>query len=162
MMAVRSRVVFMKDVQAGTPVGYGSTWRAPRSTRIATIPVGYGHGLPWGLEQGVVLVGGRRAPIVGRLSMDYTTIDVGHLSGVEVGQVVTLVGRDGEDELTLQDLAQRASSIPYEISCALGRLDRIYMGGEQVDLPGQTPRRAREVRSVPVPPTGAGQAPTLG
>ena len=162
VMAVRSRVVFMKDVQAGTPVGYGSTWRAPRSTRIATIPVGYGHGLPWGLEQGVVLVGGRRAPIVGRLSMDYTTIDVGHLSGVEVGQVVTLVGRDGEDELTLQDLAQRASSIPYEISCALGRLDRIYMGGEQVDLPGQTPLRAREVRSVPVPPTGAGQAPTLG
>lgn len=155
VMSVRTRIVFLKDVPQGTPVGYGSTWRAPRPTRIATLPIGYGHGLPWGLERGEALIDGRRAPIVGRLSMDYTTLDVGHLEGVRVGQVVTLLGRDGGDGLHLEDLARGARTIPYELTCALGRIDRVYRGGEDVPLPMQTPVLGG--RQTALPPLFAGQ-----
>lgn len=139
VMSVRTRIAFLKDVAAGTPVGYASTWRAPRATRIATVPIGYGHGLPWGLRGGEVLIRGRRAPIVGRISMDYATLDVGHLSGIEVGQVVTLVGRDGDDELCIEDMARGAGTIPYELTCSLGRIDRVFRGGEDVTVPQQRP-----------------------
>lgn len=162
VMSVRSRIVFLKDVPAGAPVGYASTWRAPTATRIATLPVGYGHGLPWGLRGGEVLVSGRRAPIVGRLSMDYTTVDVGHLSGVGVGQVVTIVGRDGDDELRLEDLAARADSIPYELSCALGRLDRVYHGGEDLALPQQAAAARERTATTPDLVAPAPQPPSAG
>ena len=139
VLALRSRVVFLKDVPEGTPVGYGSTWRAPVDTRVATLAIGYGHGLPWGLRDGEVLLHGRRAPIVGRLSMDYATVDVGHLPGVEVGDVATLVGRDGDEALGLGELARAAGTIPYEVGCALGRIPRLHVGGDDVPLPAQTP-----------------------
>lgn len=139
VLALRTRVVFLKDVPAGTPVGYGSTWRSHRDTRIATLAIGYGHGLPWRLRDGEVLLGGRRAPLVGRLSMDYATVDVGHLPGVEVGDIATLVGRDGNDILSLDDLARAADTIPYEIGCSLGRLPRVHRGGESTLIPAQPP-----------------------
>lgn len=137
VLSLRTRVVFLKDIEAGTPVGYASTWRAPTRTRIATLPVGYGHGLPWCLEGWDVLIAGRRAPIVGRLSMDYITVDIGHLAGVQVGHVATVLGRDGEDQLLLEDMARQSRCIPYELTCALGRLARVYKGGEMIPLPQQ-------------------------
>ena len=71
--------------------------------------------------------------------MDYATVDVGHLRGVEVGDVATLVGRDGDDALGLGELASAAGTIPYEVGCGLGRLPRLHVGGEAVPLPAQTP-----------------------
>ncbi len=152
VLSLRSRVVFMKNIPEGTPVGYGSTWRARQATRIATLAIGYGHGLPWRLHGAEVLIRGRRAPLIGRLSMDYATVDVGHLPGVQVGDVATLIGRDGDDALTLADMARAASTIPYEIGCALCRLPRIHRGGEEVCIPAQPPL----ARGIPAEP---GQVP---
>ncbi|MFT4539665.1 MAG: alanine racemase [Planctomycetota bacterium] len=129
VLALRSQVVFLRDIEAGTPVGYESVWRAPRATRIATIALGYNDGVPWRLSgRGSVLIRGCRAPIIGRVSMDYTTLDVGHIPGVQVGDVATLIGRDGAEKITLQDVADLAGTIPYEISCSVGpRVARIYL-----------------------------------
>jgi len=132
VMALRSQVVFLKDLPDGAPVGYGSTWRARGTARIATLPLGYNDGVSWRLgNRGEVLVRGRRAPIVGRVSMDYTTIDVTRIPGVRVGDTVTLVGRDGDDEITVNECARRADTVPYEITCSVGRrVARVYRGGD--------------------------------
>lgn len=132
VLSLHSQVVFLKDVPRSAPIGYASTWTAPRDTRIATLPIGYDDGLSWRLGNvGEVLVRGRRAPIVGRVSMDYTTIDVGHIPGVEVGDRVTLIGAQGADALALGELAERAGTVPYEISCSVGkRVQRVYRGSE--------------------------------
>jgi alanine racemase len=128
VLSLRSQVIFLKDVQAGTSLGYGRTYRTPRAIRVATIPMGYNDGLPLGLSnQGRVLVGGRFAPVIGAVSMDYTTLDVGAISGVQVGDAVTIVGRDGEQSIGLPDLARWAETIPHEILCSIGkRVTRIY------------------------------------
>ncbi len=137
VLSLHSQVVFLKDVPAGARIGYAGIWRAPGPTRIATLPVGYNDGLSWRLgNRGEVLVRGARAPIVGRVSMDYTTIDVGHIPHVAVGDRVTLVGCQGEQSLKLEDVARRAGTVAYEISCAVGkRVERLYLGGEPQDLP---------------------------
>jgi alanine racemase len=141
VLSLRTQIVFLKDVPAGAPVGYGATWRAPRPTRIATLPVGYNDGLAWRLgNRGEVLVRGRRAPVVGRVSMDYTMIDVGHIPGASVGDRVTLVGREGAAEIRLEELAELAGTVPYELSCAVGkRVERIYRGGEITIQPQARP-----------------------
>lgn len=144
VLSLHSQIVFLKDVPTGATIGYAGTWSAPRPTRIATLPVGYNDGLSWRLgNSGEVLVRGRRAPIVGRVSMDYTTVDVGHIPGVQVGDRATLIGAQGEQRLELEDVARRAGTIPYEITCAVGkRVERIYHGGDE------DPFQAPEVRSV--------------
>ncbi len=137
VLSLHSQVIFLKDVPAGAKVGYSGTWTAPVATRIATLPVGYNDGLAWRLgNKGHVLVRGKRAPIVGRVSMDYTSIDVGHIPGVCVGDRATLVGEQGAERITLEDLAEQVGTIAYELSCAVGkRVERIYKGGEEaVDL----------------------------
>lgn len=137
VLSLHSQIVYLKDIAAGAEVGYGGTWTATEATRIATLPVGYNDGLAWRLgNNGDVLVRGQRARIVGRVSMDYTCIDVGHIPGVSVGDRVTIVGRQGGESITLEDVARQVGTIPYEISCAVGkRVERIYVGGEGVLLP---------------------------
>ena len=136
VLSLHTQVVFLKDVPAGAPVGYGSTWHAPAATRIATLPVGYSDGLSWRLgNRGEVLVRGQRARIVGRVSMDYTTIDVGDIPGVQVGDRVTLIGAQGDERIDLSEVAERAGTIPYEIACAVGqRVERLYLGADNEDL----------------------------
>ena len=128
VMSLRTRIIFLKDLPAGSKVGYEGTYVTHSTRRIATIPVGYNDGVPWRLSnQGQVLVRGQRAPIVGRVSMDYTTIDVTDIPGVEAGDVTTLIGRDGDDELFLRDVASTAETIPYEVACSIGkRVARIF------------------------------------
>ena len=135
VMSLRSQIVFLKDLPAGAPVGYGSTWRAPRRTRIATLPIGYHDGVPWKSDSvGEVLVHGRRVPIVGRVSMDYTTLDVGAVPDVRVGDVATFFGRDGQETLSLDEAARVHGTIPYQITCAVGnRVERITVSGRAAE-----------------------------
>jgi alanine racemase len=130
VLSWRTQVVFLKDVPAGYRVGYGATWAAPRPTRLATLPVGYSDGLAWSLgNAGEVLIRGRRCPLVGRISMDYATVDVTDVPGAKVGDVATLIGTDGADAVTVEELAERGGTIPYEVTCRIGqRVGRIYVG----------------------------------
>lgn len=147
-MRLCTQVVFLKDLPAGAAVGYDSTWRAARPTRVATLPLGYDDGVPWRLgNRGQVLVRGQLAPIIGRVSMDYTTVDVGHVPGVEVGDEVVLFGAQGDARIDVADVARDAGTIPYEVTCSVGkRVPRVYVGGEDVVL-------------HPAPPAAAPAAP---
>jgi len=131
VLSLSSRVVFLKDLPRGAPVGYDSTWIAPRPSRIATLPLGYDDGMPWRLgNRGHVLIRGHRARIVGHVSMDYTTVDVTDIPGVEVEDVVTIIGRDGRETITLEDVARTSGTISYEVVCALGkRVPRLVRPG---------------------------------
>jgi len=115
-MTLTSTVIAVREVAAGDCVGYGGIWRAPRAARIAIVAAGYADGLLRSLPGGApVLVGGQRAPLVGRVSMDMIAIDVTGLPGVEVGSPARLWGRD----LPVEELALAANTIPYELLCAV-------------------------------------------
>jgi len=128
VMSLRTRIIFLKDLPGGSTVGYDGTFQLKNTRRIATLPVGYNDGVPWRLSnRGEVLVRGQRAPIVGRVSMDYTTIDVTDIPGVGSGDVATLIGCDGEEQLFLRDVAEKAETIPYEVACSIGkRVARVF------------------------------------
>ena len=152
ILSLRTQVVYLKDVPRDTPIGYNGTWVTPRSTRIATLPLGYNDGLAYRLSnRGRVLVRGAIAPIVGAVSMDYTMIDVGHIAGVRVGDVVTLIGRDGDETITVSELASLVGTIPYEIVCAVGkRVRRIYEPSAvpaRAPAPSPAPARKRAARA---------------
>lgn len=127
-LQLKSRILFLKDVPEGTPIGYSRTWYAPAPTRIATLPVGYNDGFRTSLSNHAeVLVRGVRCPVVGRVSMDYATIDVGLVPDATVGDGVTLIGSDGGAQISLAEHADWAGAIPYEVLCGLGRrVARVY------------------------------------
>jgi alanine racemase len=124
----KTRVIYMKKIPAGTPLSYGSTYIAGKATNIATLPVGYADGLPRALSnKGEVLIGGKRHPIVGRVCMDMTLVDVGN-SKVKAGDEVVLIGRQGKDSISADEVAKLADTISYEIICGIGkRVPRIYV-----------------------------------
>ena len=130
VLSLQTQVVFLKDIPAATAVGYGGKWRAPSPTRLAVMPLGYNDGIPYRLGaegHGKVLLRGQFCPIVGAISMDYCTVDVGHVPNVDIGDTVTLIGRDGDHSLSVQDLSAAAGTIPYEIVCSIGsRVHRVY------------------------------------
>ncbi|MEX2583586.1 MAG: alanine racemase [Gemmatimonadota bacterium] len=133
VVSVRARVVLVRDVEPGATVGYGATHTASGVERWATLSIGYGDGIPRALAAGggEVLVRGRRVPIVGRISMDMTTIDVTGLPGVRSGDIATLIGADGDDGITVDEVAARCGTISYEILTGLGsRLPRVYQQRE--------------------------------
>ncbi|MGC2297485.1 MAG: alanine racemase [Acidobacteriaceae bacterium] len=117
----KTRVISLREVEAGTVVGYDATFRADRRTRLALLPVGYADGLNRLLSnRGEVLVRGQRAPVAGRISMDHTTVDVTDVSGVAVGDEVVLIGEQGEERLTAADMAKLTGTISYEVLCDIG------------------------------------------
>ena len=132
VLSLRTQVVYLKDVPAGTPIGYNGTHVTSRATRIATLPIGYNDGLAYRLSnRGRALVRGQIAPIVGAISMDYTMLDVGPIQGVAVGDTVTLIGRDGEHSIGVPEIASLVGTIPYEIVCSVGkRVRRVYVEPE--------------------------------
>ena len=114
--ALRARVTFVREARAGNTVGYGATYTARGPERWATVGIGYGDGLPRLLSnRGQALLKGKRVPIIGRISMDVTVLNVSGLDGVEPGDVVTFFGRDGEGEIPLEEVAGLAETINYEV-----------------------------------------------
>lgn len=130
VMSLRSRITLLKWVPEGDTIGYGCTFEASRKTLVATLPVGYEDGYLRGLSnRGRVIVRGSYAPVVGRISMDLTIIDVTNVSGVELGDVVTLLGTDGNLVVPAEDLAKTAGTLSYEVTCGVGsRVPRLYFG----------------------------------
>ena len=128
--AVHARVVLVRDVPPGSTVGYGATHAARGWERWATLAIGYGDGLPRSLGNvGSALVRGRRARIVGRISMDMTVVDVTGVAGVTSGDIATFIGSDGEEEILVDDVARQAGTISYEILTGLTpRLRRAERG----------------------------------
>jgi alanine racemase len=128
VMSVRSRVILLKRVHAGETLGYGCTYEAAREMLVATVPVGYADGYVRALSnRGRVAVRGKLAPVVGRVSMDLTILDVTDVEGVEVGERVTLLGVDGALSIPTEDIARTAGTISYEITCGVSqRVPRRY------------------------------------
>ncbi|MBI5623394.1 MAG: alanine racemase [Elusimicrobia bacterium] len=129
VLTLKTKIVFIKTVKPGTPIGYGATYRAKRRTRLATLPIGYADGFSRGLSnRGEALVGGVRCPVAGVVSMDMTMIDVTRVKGARVGDEVVLIGRSGKDELSARDMARRLGTIPYEVVCGLtARVPRVVL-----------------------------------
>lgn len=132
VLTLKTKISFLKLVKKGMTISYGMTYRAKKPTVIATIPVGYGDGYNRHLSnQGRVLIKGRFAPIVGRVTMDQTMVDVGNIPGVAVGDEVVLIGRQGKKEITVEEIARDLDTIPYEIVCGINkRVERIYIGSD--------------------------------
>jgi alanine racemase len=134
VVSLRARLVLAREVTEGSTVGYGATYRAARRERWGTVAIGYGDGVPRALAAGggEVLVHGRRVPIIGRISMDMITIDLSDVPAAEPGDVVTLIGADGRDQITLDEVARRCGTISYEILTRFTpRLPRVYLEGEE-------------------------------
>ncbi len=121
-MTLATKVVQLRSVKAGDPVGYGAEFRAPRDTRIATLPIGYEDGVPISAGgRGCVLIGGRRMPIAGRVSMDFITIDVGD-APIEIGaDAIVFGGSQGGAVLTVEEAVTAAQTIPYELLVRVGK-----------------------------------------
>ena len=127
-LALRSVVTLLKDTNPGDPVGYGATWRASKSTRVATVAIGYADGVFRARSnRGHVLVRGRQVPLIGTVSMDAITVDVTGVRDVRVGDTVTLIGDDGDERITAEQVAEWSGTISYEVLTAIGpRVGRRY------------------------------------
>jgi alanine racemase len=129
VLSLKSKIVFLKTVPKGAAVSYGATWRARGRRRLATIPVGYADGLPRRLSnKGEVLIGGKRCPIVGAVTMDMLMVDATGAPSARVGDDVVLLGRQGREEITAGELAKTLGTIPYEITTAISsRVPRVFL-----------------------------------
>ena len=129
ILTFKSRVVYLKDVPSGTPLGYGAAFHTRRPSRIATVPVGYADGLSRALSnRGRAIVRGHSAHIVGNISMDLTLVDATDIPGVEVGDEVVLLGKSDDCSITALEIAREIGTVPYEVLCAIGkRVPRIYV-----------------------------------
>lgn len=123
-----ARVSHVKTLEPGREISYGGTYTTPSPRRVATIPVGYADGYPRCLSgMGQVLIGGKRAPILGRVCMDQFMVDVTEIPGVQVGAPVTLVGTDGNETLSMEEVSGLAHSFNYELPCRIARrVPRVY------------------------------------
>lgn len=123
-----SHVTYVKEVAAGTPISYGGTFVAPEKMKVATIPVGYGDGYPRSLSnKGYVLIHGKRARILGRVCMDQFMVDVTDIPETKFMDQVILVGQDGSERITVEDLSALSGRFNYEFVCCLGkRIPRVY------------------------------------
>ncbi len=129
VLTLKSRIIYIKTVPKGQEISYGGTFTTERDTRVATICIGYGDGYPRSLSNtGDVLLKGKRAPILGRVCMDQFMIDVTDIdAGICVGDKVTLIGKDGDACITMEELGILSGRFNYELACDLGkRIPRIY------------------------------------
>ena len=129
VMSLKSRVVQLRDLPTGVPISYGRTFVTQRPTRVGVVPVGYGHGYSWLMSnRGEMLVRGVRAPILGRVTMDLTMIDLTDVPDAALGDEVVLFGEQQDATLSIEEVARRSETLPYEIMCTIGkRVTRIYV-----------------------------------
>ncbi len=129
VLTLKTRVAQVRELPAGTTLGYGRTWCLNRTTRVATISAGYADGLPLALtNRGHVLVKGVPCPVIGRISMDYTTVDVSRVPDVLPGDEVVCLGKSGRHQVTPDDWGALKGTHAYEIICSLGnRVARVYV-----------------------------------
>ena len=130
VLTLKTRIHFLKSVPTGSRISYGGTFVTRRKSLIATLPVGYADGYSTFLSnQGEVLIRGRRAPVVGRVCMDLIMVDVTDIPGASKGDEVILIGRQGRERITADEIARKIGSIPYEVLCLIGkRVPRVYIG----------------------------------
>ena len=128
-MTLKARIIHLKNVPAGFKVSYGITYETRKPTTIATVPIGYADGLNRLLSsRGQMLVHGQRAPIIGRVCMDLTMLDVGHIDGVQVGDEVVVFGQQGNANLTIDEMASLLNTINYELVTSItARVPRVYL-----------------------------------
>lgn len=133
-MSLVSKVIHVKNVKAGTGIGYGWSYVAERDMKVATVAAGYADGYPRAQSNiGRVIIRGQYAPIIGRVCMDQFMVDVSHIDGVKVKDDVTLWGRDGDAVITVEEVAAPANSFNYELICNVGRrVPRVYVEGGEV------------------------------
>jgi len=128
-LTLKARVLYVRPVPTATPVGYDHTFQTSRPSVIATLGIGYDDGLPRSASnRAEVIIRGQRVPVVGRVSMDYTTVDVTGVPDVTVGDEAVLVGRQAGAAITAEELGEWTGRIPHEVTCALGRrVKRVYL-----------------------------------
>ena len=128
VMTLKTRIHFLKSVPPNTRISYGGTFSTKRESLIATLPVGYADGYSHHLSnRGEVLIHGKRVPVIGKVCMDFIMVDVTHVPHVKVGDEVVLMGRQGKEQITPDEIAEKIKSISYEVLCSIGkRVPRIY------------------------------------
>ncbi len=129
-LSLKTRIVYLKEVPQGRSISYGRTYITEKATRIATLPIGYADGYGRILSnRASVLVKGQKAPVVGKITMDQTMVDVGHIKGVRIGDEVVLIGHQRQVEMRTEEIARVSKTIPYEIVCSItNRVPRVYKG----------------------------------
>ena len=133
-LSLKTHVSFVKEVQEGVGVSYGSSYITSKITKIATIPVGYGDGYPRNLSsKGRVLIRGKSVPIIGKICMDQFMVDVSNIDKVEQGDIVTLIGKDGDKYISVEELSDLSGTFNYEFICNLGkRIPRLYYSNNKI------------------------------
>lgn len=130
VLSLKSRISYLKKLEAGRSISYNGTYTLEKETKIATIPVGYGDGYARGLSnKGYVLIRGQKAPICGRICMDQFMVDVSQIKDVQIGDEVVLLGTDGTKTITMEELGELSGRFNYEFACLLtARVPRVYVG----------------------------------
>lgn len=133
-LELKSHIVYIKEVEAGVPISYGGTFVTEKKMRVATIPVGYGDGYPRGLSnKGFVLIHGKKAPILGRVCMDQFMVSVDDIPEAKEGDEVTLIGKDGKQNISMEQLGTLSGRFNYELACDLGkRIPRVYIKNNKI------------------------------
>jgi alanine racemase len=128
-MSFKTKLIEVKEVKKGDFIGYNCTYKTPSDTKIGIIPVGYSQGLPLSLSnKGFVLIRGKRIPIIGRISMDETILDLREIENPQIGEETVITGIQGEEEIRIEELAELSGTIPYEILCRFGKnKNKIYI-----------------------------------
>ena len=128
VLSLKSKIVYLKRMKKGESISYGRTFVTRRNSFIATLPIGYADGYDWHLSnKAEALIKGERFPVAGRICMDMCMLDITGLKGVDVGEEVVLIGRQGKEEISIAEIAEQAKTIPYEIVCGISeRVPRVY------------------------------------
>ncbi len=131
VLTLRARLAQIRTLTAGSTIGYGRTFTCPRDMRVGTVAAGYADGLPFALSNsGSLLIRGRRCPVIGRVSMDYTTVDLDAAPDAETGDDVICIGGEGENAVSVESWAELKKTHPYEVICAIGnRVQRRHING---------------------------------
>jgi len=128
-MTFKTRLIATKKIKKGSFIGYCCTYKASSDMKIGIIPVGYNQGIPWSFSnRGMVLLRSKRVPILGRISMDQIVIDLREVEEAQIGDEVVITGKQGSEEIKIEELAELSGTIPYEVLCGLGKVkNRIYI-----------------------------------